>query len=45
MKRNLTGMLALLLVFVAGLVQAAFADENVHIREAAYSESRGLGWP
>ena len=44
MKRNLTRMLALVLVlaFVAGLVPAAFADEDVRIRDTAYSESQGL---
>ena len=44
MKRNLTRTLALLLVlvFVAGLVPAAFADADVRIRDTAYSENLGL---
>ena len=44
MKRNLTRMLALLLamVFALGLVPVAFADQDVRIRDTAYSESQGL---
>ena len=44
MKRNLTRMLALLLamVFTLGLIPVAFADQDVRIRDTAYSESQGL---
>ena len=44
MKRNLTRMLALalVLVFVLGMVPMALADEDVRIRDTAYSETLGL---
>ena len=44
MRRNLTRVLSVLLVLVlmAGLVPAALADEDVRIRDTAYSEQRGL---
>ena len=44
MKQNLTRMLALALVMVllAGLIPMVSADEDVRIRETAYSETQGL---
>ena len=44
MKRNLLRVLAfaLVLVFAAGLAPAALADQDVRIRDTAYSESLGL---
>ena len=44
MKSFLTRILALAmaLVFVAGLIPMAFADEDVRIRDTAYSETQGL---
>ena len=44
MRRNLLRVLAfaLVLVFAAGLVPVALADQDVRIRDTAYSESLGL---
>ena len=44
MRRNLLRVLAfaLVLVFAAGLAPAALADQDVRIRDTAYSESLGL---
>ena len=44
MRRNLMRVLAfaLVLVFAAGLAPAALADQDVRIRDTAYSESLGL---
>ena len=44
MRRNLMCVLAfaLVLVFAAGLVPAALADQDVRIRDTAFSESQGL---
>ena len=44
MKRNLLRLvaLALTLVFAAGLIPAVRADEDVRIRDTAYSEAEGL---
>ena len=44
MRRFLTRMLAfaLAVVFAAGLVPMAFADQDVRIRDTAYSETLGL---
>ena len=44
MRRNLTRLMALVLaaVFALGLVPVAFADQDVRIRDTAYSEGQGL---
>ena len=44
MKRNLTRLLAmtLVLIFAVGLLPAVHADEDVRIRDTAYSETLGL---
>ena len=44
MRRNLMRVLAfaLVLVFAAGLAPAALADQDVRIRDTAFSESQGL---
>ena len=44
MRRFLTRMLALVLalVFAAGMVPMALADQDVRIRDTAYSETLGL---
>ena len=44
MKRNLTRLLAMtmVLIFAVGLLPAVHADEDVRIRDTAYSETLGL---